>query len=191
MQSTSNGSQILLAIQAIKNDASLSIRAAAKIYSIHYTTLGQRLKGRPSRRDTIANSRKLTDLEEESLIRHILDLDSRGFPPRMSSVEEMANLLLANCSAGKVGKNWTSTFVKRHQEVKTKYSRKYDYQRALYENPALIRSWFTLVQNTIAKYGIMQEDINNFDKTGFLIGVIAPGMVVASSGNNGRAKLAQ
>ncbi|KFY26301.1 hypothetical protein V493_04174 [Pseudogymnoascus sp. VKM F-4281 (FW-2241)] len=161
MQSTSNESKILLAIQAIKNDASLSIRAAAKIYSVHYTTLGQRLKGRPSRRDTMANSRKLTDLEEESLIRHILDLYSRGFPPRMSSVEEMANLLLANRGMGKVGKNWTSTFVKRHEEVKTKYSR-----------------------------NIVQEDIYNFDETGFLMGVIALGMVVTSSEKNGRAKLA-
>ncbi|KFZ16266.1 hypothetical protein V501_02288 [Pseudogymnoascus sp. VKM F-4519 (FW-2642)] len=91
----------------------------------------------------------------------------------------------------KVGKNWTSTFVKRHQDIKTKNSRKYDYQRALCENPALIRSWFTLVQNTIAKYGIVQEDIYNFDETGFLMGVIAPGMVVTSSEKNGQAKLAQ
>ena len=33
------------------------------------------------RRDIPANSRKLTDLEELVVFQHILDLDSKGFPP--------------------------------------------------------------------------------------------------------------
>jgi hypothetical protein len=36
------------------------------------------------------------------LVREILDLDSRAFPPRLDDVEDMANKLLANRSASHV-----------------------------------------------------------------------------------------
>ena len=37
---------------------------------------------------------QLTLSEEETLIRYILDLDTRGFPPQICGVEDMANSLL-------------------------------------------------------------------------------------------------
>ncbi|KAM5526450.1 transposase [Fusarium oxysporum f. sp. phaseoli] len=58
--------------------------------------------------------------------------------------------------------------------LKTRLFRKYDYQRAKCEDPTIIRGWFRLVQNTIAKYGIRSDDIWNFDETGFMMGVIMP-----------------
>jgi hypothetical protein len=69
-------------------------------------------------------------------------------------VEEMANRLLADRDAPPVGKRWASNFVKRHEELKTRFFRRYDYQRAKCEDPTVIRNWFRLVENTIAKYGI-------------------------------------
>ena len=42
-----------------------------------------------------------------------------------------------------------------------------------------------------AKYGILDEDTYNFDETGFMMGHIAPGMVVTTSDGYGKAKLAQ
>jgi hypothetical protein len=74
----------------------------------------------------------------------------------------MANNLLRARSGGKVGKNWAGNFVKRSPELKTRFSRKYDCQRAKNENPKVIRKWLGLVQNTIAKYGIHEDDIFNF-----------------------------
>ena len=47
---------------------------------------------------------------------------------------------------------------------------KYGYQRAKCENQKSIREWFALVHNTKAKYGILDEDSYNFDKTGFMMG---------------------
>jgi hypothetical protein len=55
----------------------------------------------------------------------------------------------------------------------------------------IIRSWFELVHNTIAKYGIHNADIYNFDETGFIIGVISTAMVVTSSGGRAKAKKVQ
>jgi hypothetical protein len=72
-------------------------------------------------------------------------------------VEEMANSLLADRDALPVGKRWAHNFVKRQPELKTRLFRKYDYQRAKCEDPFIIRGWFRLVQNTIAKYGIRSD----------------------------------
>ncbi|KFZ19854.1 hypothetical protein V501_00444, partial [Pseudogymnoascus sp. VKM F-4519 (FW-2642)] len=159
--------------------------------------------------------------EELVLVQYILDLAAKGFPPRMSIVEDMANRLLATRDAPRVGSRWASNFVKRRVELRTRFQRKYDYQRAKCEDPEVICgwfelvqntiakygindvdiynfdetevicSWFELVQNTIAKYGINDVDIYNFDETGFMMGVISTAMVVTSSDGRVKAKKVQ
>ena len=81
MATLSKESQLFLAVQAIKNTPNLSVRAAAKIYSVPRSTLSTRLQGTTPRRDTMSKSQKLTKLEESTIVQHILDLDSRSFPP--------------------------------------------------------------------------------------------------------------
>jgi hypothetical protein len=54
----------------------------------------------------------------------------------------MANALLAKDGDGKVGKNWVSSFVKRLEELRSMFTRKYDYRRALSEDPDIIKVWF-------------------------------------------------
>ncbi len=46
------------------------------------------------------------------------------------------------------------------------------------------------MQNVKAKYSIVDDDVYNFDKTGFMIGIIFASMVVTTSDGLGRAKLA-
>jgi hypothetical protein len=60
-------------------------------------------------------------------------------------------------------------------------------QRALCEDPTLIRAWFVLVRNAVAKYGILEEDVYNFDETSFQIGVIATAKVVTGAELSGKA----
>ena len=96
-------------------------------------------------------------------------MDSRGASPRPATVGEMANILLAargSQPSPTVGQNWPSTFIKRRDELRTRYSRRYDYQRAQNEDPKALRAWFTTVQRTIDENGIQAEDIYNFDETG-------------------------
>jgi hypothetical protein len=103
----------------------------------------------------------------------------------------MANRLLGDRDAPLVGVNWASRFVKRRKELTTRFTRRYDYKRALCEDPKLIRPWFELVRNTVAKYGILEEDFHNFDETGFMMGIISTTMVVTSSDRYGKPTLAQ
>jgi hypothetical protein len=48
--------------------------------------------------------------------------------------------------------------------------------------------WFQLVENMQAKYSVVDSDFYNFDKTSFIIGIIAPGIVVTHADRRGRAK---
>ncbi|RFN45100.1 hypothetical protein FIE12Z_10660 [Fusarium flagelliforme] len=182
---------ILLALQALQNDPKLSLRRAAKLYNVDHRRLSDRKKGIRSRRDIMPNSRKLSDLEEQILLQSIIDLDSRGFPPQIRIVEDMANRLLAARNKPPVGKRWASNFIERQPELQKRLPRTYGYKRALCEDPTIIRNWFRLIENTIMKYGIQPDDIWNFDETGFIMGKIQPKKVVTTAERRGRPKLVQ
>ena len=47
------------------------------------------------------------------------------------------------------------------------------------------------MEDTIAKYGIVEEDIFNFDKTGFQIGIILTSKVITLSDRKGRLRTKQ
>ena len=101
--------------------------------------------------------------------------------PRPSTVREIADLLLAargSTPPPLVGKDWVTKFVKRHPILSSRFSKGYNYERAKCEDPKIIEEWFNLVQKTILKYGIDPDNIYNFDKTRFTIGLIATAKVV-------------
>ena len=131
--------KLAIAFEACKNDFKLSLQAASKIYTVPYTTLHHRHSGTPSRCNTPANSRKLTDLEEKTIIQYILKLYARAFHPRLSYVENIANQLLRERNAPPVGVQWAHNFIKRQPELQTHFTRKYNYQRAKCEDPKIIR----------------------------------------------------
>ena len=191
----SDEANIQLAIQALNRGQIKTIGAAARMYLVDRMTLTRRIQGTMSRCDTTPNSRKLTPTEEESLLERILCLDEQGFPPRVSTVREFANIILESRGTVPpltVGTNWATNFVKRQDSLKTRWNRKYDYQRAQCEDFNLISGWFRLVRNIIAKYGITEDDIYNFDETGFAMGVISvSSKVVTSSERRGRPKTKQ
>ncbi|EGU83431.1 hypothetical protein FOXB_06053 [Fusarium oxysporum f. sp. conglutinans Fo5176] len=191
MSQPNKEARILLALQALQQNPKLSLHKAARIYEVNYWALRRRRNGIPAASSITPKSRKLSDLEEQIIVQYILDLDSRGFPSRHRDIEQMANRLLADRDASPVGKRWAINFIKRQPELKTRFQRRYDYQRAKCEDPTVIRNWFKLVQNSIAKYGIRSDDIWNFDETGFMMGVISSGIVITSSERHGRPKSVQ
>jgi hypothetical protein len=187
----SKEADIQLAILSINSQQVQGNRPAAAIYNVPETTLRRRRAGKPARRDCLPNSRKLTQLEEEVIVNYILNLDQRGFAPTYAAVRDMADKLLAARDAGQVGQKWPANFVKRTDSLKTRFNRAYDRQRALCEDPILIRSWFKLVEQTKAKYGICDEDTYNFDEAGFMMGKITTQLVITASERRGRPKAVQ
>src|SRR3984957_11195412 len=170
--------RIILAIEAIRMSKKLSRREAAKLYNVPESSLRLRMNGHSTLRERRPAAQKLTKLEEEVFLQNILDMDSRGFAPRLAGVEDMANFILESRGGKRVGKLWAYRFVQRQPVLKTRLNRVYDFQRALCEDPELIGAWFWLVQNMRAKYGVLDCDFYNFDKTSFIMGVIGPSRVV-------------
>ena len=121
-------------------------------------------------------------------MRNILHLDQRGFAPTYAAVRDIADSLLAQRSAGRVGVYWPRNFVKRTDSLTTCFNRAYDRQRALCEDPVLVQGWFKLVEQTKMKYGICDEDVYNFDEAGFMMGKITTQLVVTGSERRGRLK---
>ncbi|ESZ89449.1 hypothetical protein SBOR_10170 [Sclerotinia borealis F-4128] len=143
--------------------------SAAKLYNVPETILRNRMNSLTPLQECRPPTQKLTKLEEEVILQYILDMDTRGFASRLSGVEDMANDILDTRGAHHVGKLWAHRFVQRQPELKTRFNRVYDFQRALCEDPKLIEGWFRLVSNMRAKYGILDCDFYNFDETGFMM----------------------
>jgi hypothetical protein len=169
-QLLSNEADIQLTISSINAKQIQGNYPAAAVYNVAEATLRRRCAGMPARRNCQPNSKKLTELEEEVIVRYILDLDRRGFAPTYAAVPDMADKLLAARGAGHVGVHWPCNFVKRTDSLTTRFNRVYDRQRALCKDPVLIRGWFELVEQTKTKYSICNEDVYNFDEAGFMMG---------------------
>src|SRR5690349_6344372 len=86
-------SRMVIALEALKKYPELSVRKAATLYEVPESSLRDRRAGKQPRREIPANLRKLTNLEEKVLLEKILDLDARGFQPRLSDIREMADRL--------------------------------------------------------------------------------------------------
>jgi len=185
-QSPSHEERVLLAVEAFRQGQFQSVNQAAEAYDVPQSTVSDRLHGLPSRRDAQINNRKLTPTEEASLVQWILSMDERGMPPTVAYTRRLANLLLSERDKDPVGENWVRNFVRRHDEIKAKYCRKYDYQRAKCEDPQVFQEWFDRVLAIKQKYGILDEDIYNFDETGFQMGVISTAKVLTRSDRRGR-----
>lgn len=83
-------------------------------------------------------------------------------------------------------------FIKRHpNQLKSRFSRRYDYQRAKQEDLRVIKQWFDTIKATIQQHSILDEDIYNFDETGFAIGLTANAKVITRSEYYGRRSLLQ
>ena len=172
MESISKESRIQMAIDAYEKNQFKTLQEAAYSYDVPRTTLRHCIAGIASRAHKPANSQILSKNEESMLSAWILDMDKRGLPLQLSAVRHLAQLLVsARIPSATIGKNWVNRYVNRHPGLISKYTQKYDYQRAKCENPELIKSWFMCVREVIEKYGILEEDIYNMDETGFQMGV--------------------
>jgi hypothetical protein len=143
------------------------------------------MKGVTSWSGTRAIGHKFTQLEEESIKDWLISMDHRGAALTIAMLRDMAILLLENR-----GDHAPQT-VKRHPELSSRFSRKYDYKRALMEDPNIIIEWFKLVEKTIAQYGITSDDIYNFNASGFAMGVSATTKIITQSFYTGRRGVLQ
>jgi hypothetical protein len=92
-------------------------------------------------------------------------------------VETAANSILREGSTDKnlpsptIGGHWLKRFFQRHPEYRIRKRRAIDLDRKKAHEPATIQTWFEKLKATIDQYGITEDNIYNFDETGFNIGI--------------------
>jgi helix-turn-helix, Psq domain len=86
--------KIILAIEAIRMSKKLSCRKTTKLYQVSYSIFCNRINSRIILLERRLANIKLIILEEEVIIHNILDIDSRGFVPRLASIKDIANYIL-------------------------------------------------------------------------------------------------
>jgi hypothetical protein len=111
LQLRSNKAIVIMAQSAIDQGQIESNRAAAALYNVNNNTLRNRRLGKPARQDCVPNSKILTELEERVIIEHTLDVDKRGFQLNYNLLRGLADKLLTNQGARRVGVNWPTHFI--------------------------------------------------------------------------------
>jgi hypothetical protein len=86
--------RIIIAVEAIRTSKRISRRKAAIIYNVLESILYTRINSRSSYANYRPKAYNLTELEEEVIVRYILYLDTRGFAPRLASIEDIVNYIL-------------------------------------------------------------------------------------------------
>jgi len=81
-----NKGDILLAISSINYSQIQSVQQAVLMFNVPKSTLYSRRAGVNSRHNYQPKLKKLTKLEEEVIVRYILDLDLQGFTPSFNAI---------------------------------------------------------------------------------------------------------
>jgi hypothetical protein len=118
--------RIQLALSAYTTHQFRSLRRAAEVFNVPHTLLTRRYHGITHRLETRNARHKLTATEEQTIVQYILDLDSRGFAPRLCEVADMADKVLGVRGGELVGKHWAERFVTRSDKLKMAFNRAKD-----------------------------------------------------------------
>ena len=74
----------------------ISCGATAKLYNVPESTVRRRINGRTRKTDSHPVAQNLTTVEEELLVRYILDLNSRWVLPSIRGLREMVDRIRGN-----------------------------------------------------------------------------------------------
>ena len=159
-----------------------SQNAAADAYGVPRSTFKSRLRGSQSTRISHEHLQRLSHLQEEFLVKWILDEEARGYAPTHARCREMASRILEmNGDHRPLGKLWVPHFIKRNPRVKTVIGKKLEAARASGVSPEIVTNFFSQYSSLQKEYYILAENTYNMDETGVALGVCNNATVLASS----------
>ena len=148
------------------------IAEKAQEYQVSRYRIQRRLRGIGPRTSRKPKNYKLSEIQEQALLRYILSLNEIGQSIRYDYVSKVANEMLKedhkeNSPAPTVGQHWAQHFLNRYPELYKAKQKPLELERKLAHDPDLIRNWFERFQALREAYNVFDEDIWNFDETGF------------------------
>jgi hypothetical protein len=117
------------AIADLESQKAPNVKATAEKYDVNRKTLENRWKGKSTSMEECISAHRqcLTKSQEQALVQLINELTDRRMPPTTAVVKNLAEEI-RGCA---VGKNWTASFVRRHNhKLKSLYLNCIDNKRA-------------------------------------------------------------
>jgi hypothetical protein len=174
-KSTEIEAKVAAASAAMDADPRLNAAKAARQFGAPYHRLLRRRKGVPPSHTRGGHNKKLSPIQDEALRDYIFMLYSCGTPANYDTVRLAANRLLYYDSSNPesaVSARWTKDWIKRQQPfLKTLKTKPIAAKRLDAHIVEDIEEHFKAFKRCKAHWKIQDEDIYNFDETGFQIGV--------------------
>ena len=133
------------AIDDLKSQECPNVAKTARKHGVDRKALDNRWKGKTvSMKEAVSTFRQaLNNTEEEALVGLINKLTDRRMPPTSAIVKNLAEEIRGS----PVGKNWTSSFVRRHQhELKSVHLSNIDQKRVKSEYEPAYAYFYQLVE---------------------------------------------
>lgn len=163
------------ALAAMDADPFLKMSVAARQFSAPYYRLQRRRAGIPPSNSRGGHNKKLNSVQDQALRDYMFMLHSCGTPANLETVLIAANRLLYYSTGdlkSEVSVRWTKAWIKRQSEyLKGLKSKPISTQRLAAHVVEDIEGYFRAFKKCKDYWGIQDEDIYNFDETGFQIGV--------------------
>lgn len=170
--------QLEKALDSLSEQSKPNITKTAREFAVPMHRLRRRWKGGKSLFQRQPNGRKLTPTQEGALCEYIEYFDSVGASINRRQIGVAADSILEEDhprdspdDPPKTGDHWLKRFLKRHPEYYIRRRKALDVERATALDKSVVQRWFKDYERVIAEHGICQQDIYNFDETGFQIGV--------------------
>ena len=140
------------------------------LYKVPQSTLSDCARGGETRQKA---HEALTPRMEKALEQWVDTWDERGFPPRLDLFKAIAAELAERCaedeadpSLAELGPTWFRGFLNCHPTYSNKFSVTLDRQRALANNPTLIKDYIQKLGKVLKKQASKPENMHNTDEKG-------------------------
>jgi len=168
--------RISLAIEAIDKSPllpnghrQLSQVQASKDFLVKRGTLRARYNGIRPRNEAHEHQQNLTHAEEKILVEWLKVQGRRGVPVGPSTLGDHAAAIAGPNKD--IGQSWPHRFMKRHPDLKTKWTQSLEKCRANNVNYATIMNFRDIFEEVVAFFNIPPENMYNMDEKGLQLGV--------------------
>jgi hypothetical protein len=164
------------ASNALVNSEIKSIRRAALVYQIPFSTLWYWLQNQKTKLESHVSQQLLTPIEESTLENWIYYGDKLGTPITLQLVKILASEIQLEQSSkhdetelSPISDQWIDCFRTRHPRIKTCFSRTIDAVQSTALDSSTIKLYFNNLGELLYEYKYPPSAIYNIDETGFSI----------------------
>jgi hypothetical protein len=162
-------SQVLA--QGISPGVPNSYRALADHGNVPHSTLHHCARGRRSREEKAQSQQYLTPLEEDVIVKFLLQMSDLGQPIRMKFIPSIAFSVTrkrpqADRPLKPPGRNWAKAFENRHPVLQARRVKPLNWDRHEKNIYGKVTHWFEVIGKILQDPTILAENVYNMDETG-------------------------